>query len=360
MNERRIIIIITTIIFVIIFTVIGVIVYNHTNARNNNINNVNDIPKSEAIDLVPTMESNFTLDSAWVGTFELIWQDLKNEVIKQDIVFVDDTENTMVKDLNKELFKINNISDSKYYKTYGFSTPSLKEEIIKNINEKFNQESDILDGFNFAEGSTDYFFYTMLYNKFEYEEEFVDYKTDTFKDEEALFYGTKDAYKYVDMIDVLYYNSVDDFAILIKTKGNDEIIYVKDPKGTTFSEIYNNILKEESNYQGDKKFNKNDTFKAPYLSINITRDYTELENKLFYDINNKGYYIEKAIQTLKLRMDEKGGEIKSEAGIGVKTAALDEAGRDFILNDTFALFIRENNRTLPYAAVRVDNISKFQ
>jgi len=64
-------------------------------------------------------------------------------------------------------------------------------------------------------------------------------------------------------------------------------------------------------------------------------------------------------------LDEKGGKIKSEAGMDVtnESAAFvpeDEEPRFFYVNDTFAIFLREEGRKLPYFAGRIEDITKFQ
>ena len=75
-----------------------------------------------------------------------------------------------------------------------------------------------------------------------------------------------------------------------------------------------------------------------------------------------GYMIDKAIQSIKFSLDEKGGKVKSEAGMDVKfeTSVLENKSRYFYINDTFALFLKESNKDKPYFALKVDDISKFQ
>ena len=63
---------------------------------------------------------------------------------------------------------------------------------------------------------------------------------------------------------------------------------------------------------------------------------------------------------------EKGGEIKSEAGIDMilATSSIDskqkEEPRYFYVDDTFAIFLREKGKNMPYFAGRVEDITKFQ
>ena len=77
--------------------------------------------------------------------------------------------------------------------------------------------------------------------------------------------------------------------------------------------------------------------------------------------------IEKAIQTIEFSLDEKGGEIKSEAGISssfsptsIDTKPKTDEPRYFYVDDTFTIFLREKGKSLPYFAGRVEDITKFQ
>ena len=90
-------------------------------------------------------------------------------------------------------------------------------------------------------------------------------------------------------------------------------------------------------------------------------EYVELENKEIKTLDGI-YMIDKAIQSIKFSLDEKGGKVKSEAGMDVKfeTSVLENKSRYFYVNDTFALFLKESNKDKPYFALRVDDISKFQ
>lgn len=56
--------------------------------------------KTEGLTIVPTMQDDITSDSAWVGTFQLIWNDLVNEVVKKEVIF--NPQELMVTNLNKQ------------------------------------------------------------------------------------------------------------------------------------------------------------------------------------------------------------------------------------------------------------------
>lgn len=362
MKKKKIII-----AFCVLLIVLGGIIYFMGN------NKVKDIPLTKGITIVPTMDDKITTDSSWCATFQLVWNDMKNEIVKTDVVFNPQLE--MVENLNKETFKENMISNEYYFKTYGLKTKKLKEEIEKGIKEKFNQTSDILDDFDWNNDALDdpassdirrYFFYTMLYREFEYKSKFSGLDNAKFGEYEDIKYfgvnkNSKEAVR--KQIEVLFYNSKNDFAVKIKTKDNDEVIFYKNPEGETFKEIYDSMMKKTNEYEESRDFSEKDFFMVPILSFNVKREYKELENKKFNTADGNIAMIEKAIQSIKFSLDETGGKVKSEAGVDSwKTTSMagEEKTRYFNVNDTFALFLKEEKRDVPYLALRVDDIRKYQ
>lgn len=364
------------IVILIIIFIIGFIVINKVNIVENK---ETKLQQESGITVVPTMRDTTTANSSWCGTFQLVWNDMKNEVVKKDIIFTPQEE--MATNLNKEEFTQDMISDKYYFKIYGLKTLSLKEKIENEIQKKFDQKSDILGDFGWSESELDnsdnqdmrrYFFYAMLYRKFEFLQEFDKLKNEKFGDKynNIEYFGIDENTKNSvgNQIDVLYYNSRDDFAIIINTKTDDEVIFCKKPQGTTFKEIYENMNEEADNYTGSKSFKGIDEFKAPKLTFNEKREYTELQNKSFETADP--YYdsaeIEKAIQTIKFSLDEKGGEIKSEVAIDMKMHPTSieikpkEEPRYFYVDNTFSIFLREKGQEMPYFAGRIDDITKFQ
>lgn len=322
-----------------------------------------ELKETKGVDVVPTLSDKVSADTSWCPTFQLIWNDFKNDIVKEDIKF--DEKSDILDNLNKEDFTTKDISDNYYYKIYGRKNLELKNKIETAIKEKFNQTSDILDQFDWSSDALDsgedvidrYFLYSMLYREFEFNKKF-DTFNDKFKEiENVKYFGIiKDNNEIRDQIKVYYYNDENDFAIKLITKNNDEVIVIKNPKGETFEEIYNNIKGKETT-----DFNSDDNFMMPKIDFNVLREYSELENKeiiTFYGT----YTIDKAIQSIKFSLDEKGGKVKSEAGMDVKfeATASDKKIRNFYVDDTFALLLKESNKKKPYFALRVDDISKFQ
>lgn len=321
-----------------------------------------ELKETKGVDVVPTLNDKISKDTSWCPTFQLIWNDFKNDIVKQDIKFNEKLD--ILDNLNREDFTKNDISDSYYFKIYGRKNLELKNKIEKAIKEKFNQKSDILDKFDWSSDALDsgndiidrYFLYSMLYREFEFNKKF-DTFTDKFKDKDNVeYFGiVKNNDEIRSQIKIYYYNNENDFAIKLITKNNDEIIVIKNPKGETFDEIYKSV-KNKKVYE----FNDKDSFMMPKIDFNVLREYSELENKEISTLSGT-YTIEKAIQSIKFSLDEKGGKVKSEAGMDViYETSSEEKYRNFYVDDTFALFLKEANKDKPYFALRADDISKFQ
>lgn len=324
----------------------------------------NELTSTEGITTALTIEDEITNDTIWCGTFQLIWNDLKNDLAKQDIVFTPQLE--VVENLNKETFTIKDISEEYYYKKVGTPSLALKEEIEKAIKDKFNETSDILDDFEWENRDPkDYFLYAMLKKEFKFEKAFEELSNDTFGEYENIkYFGIKSSDKdeLRKQVNVLYYNSEDDFAIKLNTKQEDEVILCKNPEGKSFNEIFKNITDKEKSYTGNKNLIEGEKLKVPNIKLKEKTEFTEIQDKPYEFSNGDIYSIEKAIQTIEFELDRTGGKIKSEAGIMNKAESameIDEP-REFYIDDTFAIFLIEKDKEVPYFAGLINDITKFQ
>lgn len=320
---------------------------------------------TEGVTTTLTLEDEIQDDTIWCGTFQLIWNDLKSDLAKQDIVFTPQLK--VVENLNKETFRVNDLSDKYFYKKIGTPSISLKKEIEQAIKDKFNEKSDILNDFEWENRDPkDYFLYAMLKKEFQFEKAFEELDNGKFTDyENVSYFGIKKSSESEELrnqVKVLYYNSKDDFAIKLITKQEDEVILCKNPKGNTFNEIYKNITTQESKYKGNKNFQEGELLKVPNIKMNEKTEFTEIQNKSFLFSNGDSYHIEKALQTIQFELDKTGGKIKSEAGMMVKyeSAIMIDEIREFAIDDTFAIFLIEKGKDKPYFAGKINDITKFQ
>ncbi len=320
--------------------------------------------------LVLSLEDKFKKDAVWCGTFNIIWNDLRDELAKKDIEWIMYPKDSILNNLNKGTFTTKELSNNSYYKKIGRPSLELKKEIEKAIKDKFNQNSDVLDEFNWEEADpeNDWFLYAMLYKEFEFEKEFD-------KIGKRSFNNSEEKYEYFGInletngevfnnIKLLWYKDKDHFIAELLTKGNDELLIYKGYTEDNFLDAYNKIKEEESknNYYGYGR--SGDTFMMPNLKTNIIEEITEVENKDFLFSNGDSYHIEKALQTVKFELNNKGGKVKSEAAIiTYKNTSIgdpEEPNIHLDVDKDFMLFIREKGSNLPYLALNIKDMSLYK
>lgn len=320
--------------------------------------------------VVATMEDEIGKDSLYCGTFQIVWNELLEKNGK-DIVF--NPVEKVAENLNKKEFLKTDVNEKDYYVKSGYPTEKLRDLIKKEIKEKFDEKSDILDKFTWEKNETDakgkYFFYTMLKKVFNFKYEFKDledgnFEGDTYKN--IKYFGTDGTSdeQVKDQIKILYYNNDEDFAVELSTKEGENIILCNNPEGKNFKEIYNNINTKQEKYTGIRILEDIDDFKMPNLKFDELREYTELENREFTDSKNNVLFIEKALQTVKLELNKKGGKLVSEAAIMTKESAAiidtEIKPKHLYLDDSFVMFLVEEGKDKPYFATSISDITKFQ
>lgn len=314
--------------------------------------------------LVPTMQSKTKQQNrAWVGTFQLVWNDFQDNIVKGPVKFVDDEKNECVKQLNKQKFKSDMISANSYYKTFGLVSPDLKTQIETALMQKFNEKSDILDSLDWAPAPNKYLFYAMLKKNFKFMTAFDKLEPARF----SKFSGKVDYFgispksdsKLDDMVRILFYNSRDDFAVSIKTEGKDVVYLYRTDDNKTFDKLYKDMIYKERGYMGWHDFLSKDELRVPNLNLYKMQKYPELTKK---QIKGTDMMIDEAIQTLQFTMNNEGVKLKSEAAMIAKNCALvpddkKQAPRKCYFDDTFVVFLQEYDRKAPYFALRVYDLN---
>ena len=109
------------------------------------------------------------------------------------------------------------------------------------------------------------------------------------------------------------------------------------------------------------KFKDNDELKVPNVKFSEEKMFDEVTNKRIMGTN---LVIDKAMETIKFDMNNKGVELKSEAAMAIATCSLpspeERIPRLFYFDDTFVIFLKETGKKNPYFALRVHDITKYQ
>ena len=333
------------------------------------------------IHVLSSIDDEVVADSMRCGTFQLVWNDMVNEVVKQDVVF--NPQPTIVENLNKQTFTKRYLSPTSYYSKFWLLTLDLKSEIEKWIKEKFNETSDILDqwaDWSDVPQSDDYYewkaekrywFYAMLKKIFKFKNIFDELDkwkfADKYDDIKYFWIKWDSDSSLFKQVYVFYYNSDNDFAVALKTEEWEDIILVRWLWWNSFIDIYDNILKNGKQYKWKHNFTKNDYLKVPELKFKSLTEFDELENKKFYAEDWDICRIIKALQSIELKLDKEWGEIKSEAWIDMsKTNSVisiedyDPEPRYFYFDQPYLIMLKESDKDLPYFAAQISDITLFQ
>ena len=151
---------------------------------------------------------------------------------------------------------------------------------------------------------------------------------------------------------VLFYEK-DSYAVKLLTKDGDEVILYHGKRGFSFDDTYEMIY----NRQKESLFEDTDTIKIVNLNFKSESNYKTLTGKEFYDINGVFHEIDEVVQTITFNLDNTGGKVKSETGMGVSNSV--HESRYFDFTDNFVLFLKQNNKDKPYFAVNIVDIEEF-
>lgn len=313
--------------------------------------------------VLPTMNAKTANgNTIWVGTFQIVWNEVIDNIVKGPLEFVGGTNET-AKNLNKREFNKTDISENSYYTKYGIISPDLKLEIEKGIKEKFNETSDILGLIDFTYNPQKILIYAMLKKDFKFLEAFERLEQESFglNPEKVKYFGIKAGsdYKLYKNITALFYNSEDDYAVKLHTRSNDEVILYRTDDVKKLNEYFEDIKVKSDKYDGEKYFGHNDRFKVPEISLYEMTNFKEVEGK---NIRGTDFRIDKTIETIDFKMDNEGVKLKSEAAMMMATSAAPGYRpqiRYFYFNKNFVLFLIEKDKNVPYFAMRVTDVAKL-
>lgn len=355
---KKLFVICSAIIVIVIASISTYIYYQYVN----NTKPAIDIPDTEYSSktnvygmLNVSMEKN---NMIWCGTLQLAWNELRDNIIKEDIKLIG--ENALSTELNKKVFTKEYLNDKDYIAMVGYNKDGIIKKINTLLKEKFNEEGNWKVETN-LQRPDDILAYSFLKKNLEFEYAFEDIKDgldfSNVKVKAFGIYQTRDEEtknKLAKQIRILHYNNDSDFIISLKGKtSNDEIILAKIPPKDTLGDTLNYAL---SNSEKEETFSSNDILKVPMIKFNINKNFKELENKALANVGFEDYLLAKAIQRIDFSLTEKGAQLKSKAEISItKSALIPEAPKELIFDKPFLLYMNEKGKNNPYFVMWVEN-----
>ena len=307
----------------------GTVIYNNY-IKNNTNHNISMNPSYQS-----TLDEN-TINNLWVGTLDLAWKELENQLGKERID-LEDGNLPIVDDLNFSTFTKDMLDSNDYNITV--------ERTVTNgykIDTSLNKELHFLEVFdNFSND------YTWTFGD---SEEFIKYfginnasSEEINKNIEVLFFNRNDD------------NSAmsDDFAIKLKTQEGDEIILYRTNENKNFDEYYKDIQEKTNAYTENREFTEDDELRIPYVRVNGMIAHNELYSKYIKDTN--GLYFTDVIQNVNFYLNEKGCNLSSQVTMVTEYLSTSINARYCYFNDQFVIFMKEANSNNPYFALKVDN-----
>lgn len=310
----------------------------------------------ETANMAPVVAETYNSKSndIWCITFQLIWNDFSDKFLNGNPVNFVGGNPDIANELNKRTYTKDLLNEKSYYITNGKITPKLKKDIEKAVNKKFKEKSDILDKVDWN-AKDSYLFYSMLKKDFTFLTAFDKLPSKKFNnsDNNVKFFGitNKSDKKLYKNVDVLFYHNRNDFAVKLNTKENEDVILYRTDNADSFENLYAKVIAKTEN---DTTFEKSDILNIPNIDVNKLISYDELCGKRIDETN---YKISQALQTIKFKLDDKGGTLKSEAAMSVMKMSMPAPRKEryFVFDKPFVLFLKESDKNKPYYAMYVQD-----
>ena len=123
--------------------------------------------------------------------------------------------------------------------------------------------------------------------------------------EKAVYYGVDSNTKanFREYVDVLFYNSSEDFCIVLKTTDSDLVYLYRTSEDKSFAELYSDMMFKGKRYYDDVKLSEIDELKIPYLKFDEEQIIEGFSGKL---IAGASLGIDKAMESVVFSMNNIG------------------------------------------------------
>jgi hypothetical protein len=303
----------------------------------------------------------------WCSSFQLAWNELKDNVIGEPVKLIGAEEIANLLNLAKQSRA--DIPDKSCYAAAGLVKDGILEQIQTEMTKRFPSEPqpdfrdvlpiDVIVAYSYLTANVKF-----KIPFFENTKKFI-FKDSQGNKTQVTSFGIRpeDDYAYRKLrkqVEVIYSSHDPDsfnlmeFAVdLCKDTKPNQIglarIEPKETLGQTLAHIYDKIAgftKEKFFHQ----FGITDVLLVPNIFWRITHHFKELEGKYFSNTGYESLYIRLALQMIQFRLDRSGAELKSEA----KLHAAPEPNH-FVFDQPFLIYMKKRGARHPFFVMWIDN-----
>lgn len=324
--------------------------------------------------IVPTLDSPAEKGKnvIWCGSFQMAWDQMAKEVIGEPIQLSAAQE--IVSRLNQNRMDEADLTPGSYYAAAGMVGKGILEKIRGDMGAKFpgvqlppfDARPDDLVAYAYLTAAVKF---TTPY--FEHEGSFTDGENrKTAVSGFGLFKGHNSVNdKLAEQIEVLYTSEKNmdnlsepptEFALdLCRTSSPCQIIIAcvswQDNVNQMVTTLLDNI-KTWKNEEWERNFGEHDSLFVPNVNYDLThhfRELTDTDNQVL----NQGfaeYFIAKAFQNIRFRLDKSGALIASDSSIAMSLGKI-RYSRNFVFDKPFLIILRKQGAEKPFFVMWVDN-----
>lgn len=303
----------------------------------------------------------------WCSSFQLAWNQLKDNVIREPVKLIDAEEIANRLNLAKQSHA--DTSDESCYAAAGFVKDGILEKIRTEMAKRFPSEpqpdfqdvlpKDVIIAYSYLAANVKF---KIPY--FENNKEFI-FKDSQENETPITSFGIRpdDDYAYQKLrkqVEILYYSHYPDSVDLMEyavdlckdTKPNQIVLARIEPK-ETFEQTLSYLDDKIAGFTREEHFHKfgiNDVLLVPNIFWRITHHFKELEGKYLDNRGYEGLYIRLALQMMQFRLDRSGAELKSEAKLYAAPKP-----NNFVFDQPFLIYMKKRSAEHPFFVMWVDN-----
>ena len=297
----------------------------------------------------------YNRNDIFTPSFQLLWNDLKEKIATQKINFYG-KDPYLVYVLNSNPFTTEDVSENSCYKIVAPKSFELKAKIIREIFDKFEYKSTLLDeiDWNPDPKKEEYILYALFIKNIEFLKEMQVLEEMPFKGSSILYdyFGVVENQRdFKDTIVPLYYYNEKEFAVSLNTKEGDRVVLYRTNSNENVFDLYSKLDRKVNK---KLKFGTHDELRVPFINLDERISYDILCNRRIF---NTDYIISKAIEDVKFTLDNKGASLKNEAIMQVETMSIAPTLPKKVYNfdNDFIIYLIEKDKNYPYFALRISD-----